>query len=286
MIALAERRAAEAAAAAGAAGPTAPPPAARRPRRPTSAASPRPCRASRRAAAVDRRHPSPPEPVRFPRRMTTLIFVLVWVVLGLGLLLIALSGGPSGAMQQVMSQTRAGARRRHRAVRAAGARARRAHPRGGDRRGLEPDDIPEANVTDLTASEKHGRELFGQRCANCHTLKAANAIAAVGPNLDELRPQQGARAQRDRERPRQRQRPDGGRPLHGPGRRGRRELRRQGRRPDRAAGGGEGEGGGGESGGEEGASGGGEASPAAHRRRADSASRTLHGYRSGRRTKC
>ena len=34
------------------------------------------------------------------------------------------------------------------------------------------DSIPEANVTDLTASEKHGRELFGLRCANCHTLKA------------------------------------------------------------------------------------------------------------------
>ena len=50
------------------------------------------------------------------------------------------------------------------------------------------DDIPEANVTDLTVSEKNGRELFGQRCANCHTLKAANAIAAIGPNLDELRP--------------------------------------------------------------------------------------------------
>ncbi len=43
-------------------------------------------------------------------------------------------------------------------------------------------------MTDLTASEKHGRELFGQRCANCHTLKAANAIAEIGPNLDQLRP--------------------------------------------------------------------------------------------------
>ena len=50
------------------------------------------------------------------------------------------------------------------------------------------DDIPEANVTDLTESEQNGRELFAQRCANCHTLQAANAIASVGPNLDELRP--------------------------------------------------------------------------------------------------
>ena len=38
--------------------------------------------------------------------MSTLVFVLVWVVLGLGLLLIALSGGPSGALQQLQSQSR------------------------------------------------------------------------------------------------------------------------------------------------------------------------------------
>jgi mono/diheme cytochrome c family protein len=44
-------------------------------------------------------------------------------------------------------------------------------------------------VTDLTASEQHGRELFGLRCANCHTLKAANAAGAIGPDLDVLRPQ-------------------------------------------------------------------------------------------------
>jgi mono/diheme cytochrome c family protein len=50
------------------------------------------------------------------------------------------------------------------------------------------DDIPEANVENLTAAEKHGRQLFGERCANCHTLKAANAVAQVGPNLDDLRP--------------------------------------------------------------------------------------------------
>ena len=50
------------------------------------------------------------------------------------------------------------------------------------------DDIPEANVKNLTAAELHGRELFGERCANCHTLEAAHAVAQVGPNLDDLRP--------------------------------------------------------------------------------------------------
>ncbi|HEX2086143.1 MAG TPA: cytochrome c [Solirubrobacteraceae bacterium] len=33
-----------------------------------------------------------------------------------------------------------------------------------------------------------GRELFARNCTQCHTLKAANSVGTVGPNLDELRP--------------------------------------------------------------------------------------------------
>ena len=40
----------------------------------------------------------------------------------------------------------------------------------------------------LTAAEKRGREIFGQRCALCHTLAAANAVGQVGPNLDTIQP--------------------------------------------------------------------------------------------------
>ena len=40
----------------------------------------------------------------------------------------------------------------------------------------------------LTAGEKQGRLLFGQHCAVCHTLAAANAVGKVGPNLDQIRP--------------------------------------------------------------------------------------------------
>ena len=41
---------------------------------------------------------------------------------------------------------------------------------------------------DLTTAEAHGRELFAQNCATCHTLRAANAVGRVGPNFDQLRP--------------------------------------------------------------------------------------------------
>ena len=40
----------------------------------------------------------------------------------------------------------------------------------------------------LTGAEKHGRILFGEHCAVCHTLAAANANGKVGPNLDQLKP--------------------------------------------------------------------------------------------------
>jgi mono/diheme cytochrome c family protein len=42
----------------------------------------------------------------------------------------------------------------------------------------------------LTAAEKSGRELFGEHCGVCHTLAGANAVGKVGPNLDVLKPAQ------------------------------------------------------------------------------------------------
>jgi mono/diheme cytochrome c family protein len=42
----------------------------------------------------------------------------------------------------------------------------------------------------LNAAEKHGREIFGERCGLCHTLSAANAVGKVGPNLDVIQPTQ------------------------------------------------------------------------------------------------
>ena len=149
------------------------------------------------------------------------------------------------------------------------------------------DDIPEANVTDLTASEKHGRELFGQRCANCHTLKAANAVAAVGPNLDQLRPTKalvldaiengrangngqmaaGLYTGQDAEDVATFVAKAVGQTAQPVAARARARAAAANRVATRAS------------------PAAARASPAAHRRRADSASRTLHGYRSAVRTK-
>jgi mono/diheme cytochrome c family protein len=120
--------------------------------------------------------------------MLTLIFVLVWVLLGLGLVFIAFSGGPGGAAERMMSTGR-GARRAAVVlfVIALGVLGFGV-PAAVIAAVSDNDSIPEANVSDLTPAEQRGRELFGLRCANCHTLKAANAVAEIGPNLDQLRP--------------------------------------------------------------------------------------------------
>ena len=120
--------------------------------------------------------------------MAVLVFTVIFVSLGLIVVFVGLSGGPSGARERMASQSR----RTRRialinfvlAVLILGLGIPAAVIATVEAR----NDVPEANVSDLSATEKRGRQLFGQRCRNCHTLKAAGAVAQVGPNLDNLRP--------------------------------------------------------------------------------------------------
>jgi mono/diheme cytochrome c family protein len=119
---------------------------------------------------------------------TTFVFVIGFVGLALSVLFVAMSGGTGGARARLASQSR-GTRRLALVnfvlglvILGLGIPAAVIATVNGR------NDIPTANVSNLTKAEEHGRELFGERCRNCHTLKAANAVAQVGPNLDNLRP--------------------------------------------------------------------------------------------------
>lgn len=49
----------------------------------------------------------------------------------------------------------------------------------------------QATTTTTTTTQQasaDGKAIFTQNCASCHTLKAAGASGAVGPNLDTLKP--------------------------------------------------------------------------------------------------
>jgi mono/diheme cytochrome c family protein len=50
---------------------------------------------------------------------------------------------------------------------------------------------PEANTNTTPTGQQanaQGKQLFTQNCASCHTLKDANASGKVGPDLDDLKP--------------------------------------------------------------------------------------------------
>ena len=117
------------------------------------------------------------------------LFVAFWVVLGVALFIVAIQGGLGGVRALFQTQT-LGARRFFSvsfvilyvgfglvlpAVLLTGNHANANAQVGGIK---------------LTKGEKTGRELFGQHCAFCHTLAAANAIGKIGPNLDTLQPAQ------------------------------------------------------------------------------------------------
>jgi mono/diheme cytochrome c family protein len=123
-----------------------------------------------------------------PRVIGTVVFVVIFIVIGLTVVFAAMRGG----------------RRR-------GAGARRPEGRGTRRAwavGLPlamvvlglgiPLLVLVANAdnhakrgpsgVDLTSAEAHGREVFAKNCTQCHTLGGSGAVGKVGPNLDNLRP--------------------------------------------------------------------------------------------------
>src|SRR5215216_5627733 len=114
--------------------------------------------------------------------MAVLALVLFFLLLGLGVLVIAMSGGPTATPQ------RRGVKGMTLLFLLALVVLGVAIPAAVIATDKSRDAIPEANVKQLTDLQQRGRELFSQRCKNCHTLAAAKATARVGPNLDELRP--------------------------------------------------------------------------------------------------
>ena len=120
--------------------------------------------------------------------MAVLAFTLLFVALGVSVLFVALSGGPGGARKRMASQSRRTRRIALFNFLLAVVILGLGVPAAVIATVNSRDDVPEANVSNLTSAEKDGRKLFGERCTNCHTLKASNAVAEVGPNLDNLRP--------------------------------------------------------------------------------------------------
>ena len=123
--------------------------------------------------------------------MAVLVFVLVWVAIAVGLVVVGIRSGRRGKPSAV--QTRRGGRAYWYVGFAlilvgfgAGIPIASGLGRDSDARG-----VPQADISHLTDGQEHGRELFHKFCSVCHSLAAANAVARVGPDLDKLRPTKG-----------------------------------------------------------------------------------------------
>ncbi len=116
--------------------------------------------------------------------MAAAAFVLAFIAVGAAVLFVAFSGGPSQAREAYLT----GGRRMFRFIIPAiyvgiGVAvpvlviADREQAEGGV--GRLKDEQPNERV-------EHGRDLFRQTCATCHSLSAVNARGVTGPNLDEI----------------------------------------------------------------------------------------------------
>ncbi len=120
--------------------------------------------------------------------MAVLAFLLLFVLLGFGAFFLAMSGGPKGARARMQTQSRRGRRGATLLFAITVLVLGVAVPAAVVATEKNRNSIPEANVKALTETQERGRELFGQRCRNCHALDAADATARVGPDLDDLAP--------------------------------------------------------------------------------------------------
>jgi mono/diheme cytochrome c family protein len=117
-----------------------------------------------------------------------LAFIGTWILLGVLLFLAAMYGGPGGARERLLhSQSRRGRRVTMGVILAVWIVMGVVTPALVVAENRRDEQVGAARVK-LTPSQERGRELFGQHCQQCHTLRAAGAIGQVGPDLDRLRP--------------------------------------------------------------------------------------------------
>lgn len=116
--------------------------------------------------------------------MQVLLVLVPFVAVGLIVIFVAFSGGPSAAREAYLTRGR-------RAftvtmlvlylalgvVVPAAVIASRGEAEGG---------TGSLRTTDPTPREEEGKELFISTCKSCHTLAAVQAHGVTGPNLDEL----------------------------------------------------------------------------------------------------
>jgi mono/diheme cytochrome c family protein len=113
-----------------------------------------------------------------------LFFLIPWVLIGVGVIFVAFTGGPSRARQAYL--TRGG-----RAFRVFMLLLYLAFGVGIPALAITNREQAVGGTGALANDPAHGqlergKELFMQTCASCHSLAAVNAQGITGPNLDQI----------------------------------------------------------------------------------------------------
>ena len=120
--------------------------------------------------------------------MAALAFVSFFVALGLGVVLVAMRGGPRGMRDTLERGRRKPLHAAEFAVAAGIALFGLVVPAivlSSDQAAAGP------GGAKLSADLQDGRRLFTEKCATCHALDDSGAVGRVGPDLDVLAPTAG-----------------------------------------------------------------------------------------------
>ena len=120
--------------------------------------------------------------------MALLAIVALFIILGLSAFFLAMSSGSRGAKERRERERRKGVVGATIAFIAALIVLGVLIPVSIFAADKDKSTYPQRGLHDMTELQRHGQELFGQQCRRCHTLAASDAVATIGPNLDQLRP--------------------------------------------------------------------------------------------------
>ncbi len=112
-----------------------------------------------------------------------ILFMLFWVLLGLGVFFVAMRGGPRGARESLHTESRAGQRLITLGVVLMFAFGLIVPALVLAQNGEHKASVAVGGVK-LSGEQQKGRELFARACAVCHALSATKSVGRIGPNLD------------------------------------------------------------------------------------------------------
>jgi mono/diheme cytochrome c family protein len=112
-----------------------------------------------------------------------IIFLIFWLLVGLGVFFVAMRGGPRGARQALHTEAQAGQRLITLGIVVLFAFGLVVPALVLAQNGKNKASVAVGGVR-LNHEQQKGRELFAKSCAVCHTLVATKSVGRIGPNLD------------------------------------------------------------------------------------------------------